>query len=67
MGITVTYRTGQADEKALTLGMDYKESYSGNKKAGIAKLNVSFLGNYKGSKRKEKLAVFHTIFCVFNA
>ena len=34
----------------LTAGRDYKVSYSANKKAGKGKINVVFLGNYKGSK-----------------
>lgn len=44
--LTVTYQNG-----VLTAGKDYKVSYSGNKKTGTAKLNISFLGNFKGSKK----------------
>jgi len=33
----------------LKRGVDYKITYSGNKKIGIAKYTISFLGNYKGS------------------
>lgn len=36
----------------LRLGVDYKVSYSGNKKAGEnkAQVKITFMGNYKGSK-----------------
>ena len=56
---TVTYRQDGAtpavavsigDEK-LVVNKDYKLSYSANKKIGTAKCTVTFLGNYKGSKK----------------
>ena len=36
----------------LTEGRDYKVSFSKNKKAGIAKYKLKFIGNFKGSKYK---------------
>lgn len=42
--LSVTYK-GTVLEK----GKDYKVTYGNNKKAGIAKYTISFLGNYKGS------------------
>lgn len=52
--LKVTYKNASSplNGQVLTAGKDYKVSYSGNKKTGTAKLNISFLGNFKGSKKK---------------
>lgn len=50
-GVTVDQLTVTYQKRVLTAGKDYKVSYSGNKKTGTAKLNISFLGNFKGSKK----------------
>ncbi|MCM1091421.1 MAG: leucine-rich repeat protein [Butyrivibrio sp.] len=50
--LAVTYHSGLPDEKQLVAGQDYKVSYSGNKKVGTAKLKITFLGNYKGSRQQ---------------
>jgi hypothetical protein len=42
--LTVTYK-----ETVLTEGVDYKITYTNNKKVGTAKYKVNFLGNYKGT------------------
>lgn len=38
----------------LTQGVDYKVTYSANKKVGTAKYKVTFLGNYKATKAVTK-------------
>lgn len=45
--VTVKY-----DGKKLTKGKDYKVSYSGNKNAGTAKVKITGLGIYTGSRSK---------------
>ncbi len=49
---------GEESDVTLTLGKDYKITYSGNKKAGTAKYNVTLLGNYKGAKADKKNITF---------
>jgi len=39
---------------ALEEGKDYKLTYGNNKKVGTAKIAVSFMGNYKGSRMEPK-------------
>jgi hypothetical protein len=52
--LTVTYHKGLEDETKLVQGVDYKITYSNNKKVSteksLAKYTITFLGNYKGSK-----------------
>ncbi|MDE7252389.1 MAG: hypothetical protein K2O32_05530, partial [Acetatifactor sp.] len=57
--ITITDELPNGELAELVLGKDYKVSYSGNKKVGkTAKYTISFLGNYKGSKTKDKNYTF---------
>lgn len=55
-GIGVTIPNVGVSYKGIPLaeGRDYKLAYSNNKKVGPAKLTVSFMGNYKGSKAISK-------------
>lgn len=55
-GIGVTIPTAGVSYQGTPLeeGRDYKLAYGSNKKVGAAKLTVSFMGNYKGSKALSK-------------
>ena len=50
------YLTAQinGEEVALTRGIDYKISYSNNKKIGMGTYKITFLGNYKGAPALER-------------
>ena len=50
VGITAVLDDEDATEMILVPGRDYKVSYSNNKKAGTGKANITFMGNFKGSK-----------------
>lgn len=62
--VMVTAKFENADgvevEKTLTEGVDFKVSYANNKKVSTAKSSanytVTFLGNYKGTQAKKKVA-----------
>lgn len=62
--VTVTAKFENADgvkvEKDLTEGVDFKVSYANNKKVSnansFANYTVTFLGNYKGTQAKKKVA-----------
>ena len=48
--VMVTLQRQGQEPLELTKGIDYKISYSNNKKVGTGKYTVNFLGNYKGHK-----------------
>lgn len=54
IGVTIPNVGVSYNGTPLAEGRDYKLAYSNNKKIGPAKLTVSFMGNYKGSKAISK-------------